>query len=104
MTDVVDDALGSWGVDMSGPEATTRHVPVAKQLSALARPRRPSDSFDNWYTERPSDSAEGNDRASDGRLLLTDLGAENLMLFAVPTDRGWVCPYLVYDFGELADG
>jgi hypothetical protein len=104
----------SWGVAMAEPELKdARRVSLAGELSAFSRPRRPSDEFLAEGVDLGPDSAEGRDLPGNSRLLLArvaeehldELGAQSLSLYAVPTDRGWVCAYVVYDdLQELAEG
>lgn len=95
-----------WGTDMPGPEVDSRHVSLAKQLAAFARPRRSTDGFVHDTLDRGSDSAEGQEKPSASRRLLSDLGPGGLTLFGVPTDRGWVCTYLIDEetFEEVDGG
>ena len=86
---------------------------LTDELAVFSRPRRPADMFPLIAINHGSDSAEGRELGGQSRLLLggvstediDELGPQRLSLYAVPTDRGWVCAYIVYDdLGELGVG
>jgi hypothetical protein len=103
VTDITE--LGSWGMEMAAPELTDRKVSLAGDLAAFGRPRRAADDFEHEAVDFADDSAEGDELPGSSRLLLGHLGMHDLALYGVPTRRGWVCIYLVYeDFEEYGGG
>jgi hypothetical protein len=104
--------LGAWGVDMAEPELDGP-VNLASELAVFSQPRMPQDTFPTEVVRLEGDTAEGRELAGESRLLIAgvakervdELGEEVLSLYAVPTDRGWVCAYVAYeDLGDFADG
>jgi hypothetical protein len=104
--------FGGWGTEMAEPEFD-EPVTLTDELAVFSRPRQPADMFPTTVIDHGSDSAEGRELGGQTRLLLAgvstedidELGPQRLSLYGVPTDRGWVCAYIVYDdLGELAVG
>lgn len=102
----------AWGADMAEPELDGP-VTLAQELAVFSRRRRPEDVFPTTVANADMGSVEGREVAGQSRLLIPgvateeidELGPQRLSLYAVPTDRGWVCTYVVYeDLGDFADG
>lgn len=102
----------AWGADMAEPELDGP-VTLAQELAVFSRRRRPEDVFPTTVVNADMGSVEGREVAGQSRLLIPgvateeidELGPQRLSLYAVPTDRGWVCTYVVYeDLGDFADG
>jgi hypothetical protein len=106
--------LGAWGVDMAEPPYSDRQVSLADELAVFSRPRRPEDEYPGLVADdMRADTVEGRELAARSRLLLRgvakerfdDVGEQQLSLYAVPTENGWVCAYVLYEeLGDLADG
>jgi hypothetical protein len=104
----------AWGADMAEPELDGP-VMLARELAVFSRRRKPEDAFPTEVVHLEPDpaEAEGRELGAQSRLLIAavatedidELGPQRLSLYAVPTDRGWVCTYVVYeDLGDFADG
>jgi hypothetical protein len=105
--------LGAWGVDMAEPEIGGDGVSLADELAVFSRPGRAEDEYPGLAADLRSDSVEGGELPARSRLLLRgvakesfdDIGEQRLSLYAVPTENGWVCAYVLYeDLGDFADG
>ena len=104
---------GGWGVEMAETALPGERVSLADDLAVFARPPRPEDEFPGITADVRADTAEGSELPARSRLLLRgvakesfdDIGDQTLSLYALPTENGWVCAYVLYeDLGDFADG
>jgi hypothetical protein len=91
---------GPWGVDITEAPRQTGEPTLVEQLGVFRQKRLQKDAFDPMVPDSRSDSVEGKEIYGQSRLFTTSNGPDDIVVFGVPTENGWVCPHFVYTDGE----
>lgn len=95
------DWASGWSSSKFVISADADSHPLAERLSVFTRPRRDSDAlpvaaFHPSLTDfSPLERRQGEQRFRESRRALADAGAHDVTVFLVPTEKGYVCTYVV---------